>query len=460
MRCPHLPTLISKMRAQKLPQIAIDTFSRYYEWVVSGESGMIHDAQIRPVAPSDIEDFKNLSPFAAIGEKAVSRTVRIVLNGGLGTSMGLSSTKSLLWVKNNLSFLAIIFKQVEHQQVRLALMNSFNTDRETRGAIPDMASAVAPLLFVQHRFPKIFKDSLAPACWPKNPDLEWNPPGHGNVYAALYASGMLDELLNDGIEYAFISNSDNLGAVVDASLLGYFSQNGYPFMMEVAERTPSDIKGGHLAVRREDGRFVLREAAQCPDEEQAAFQDIHHYRYFNTNNIWVNLRFLKRVLQQDPVLPLPLILNEKTLDPRDDTSPKVFQIESAMGAAISLFEGATAVCVPKSRLIPVKKCGDLLRVRSDRYRLKDDGRLIQNPECRTESITVSLDPRFYGRIDDFESRFEKGVPSLRECESLVIRGDVRFEAEVKIIGRVVIENRNTGQAVVKANSVLDRDLVF
>lgn len=456
----YLPALIQKMQDKRLPEIAVDNFSRYYERVVSGESGMICDAEIRPLDPSDIQDHKTLSDFTPAGKEAFSRAVRIVLNGGLGTSMGLSSTKSLLWVKEGLSFLEIIFKQAAHQGVRLALMNSFNTDRETRDAIRRMQTPFQPLIFLQHRFPKILKETLAPASWPKNPEVEWNPPGHGNIYTALFSSGTLDQLLNEGIEYAFISNSDNLGAVMDASLLGYFSHKAFPFMMEVAQRTPTDIKGGHLAVRRSDGRLVLREAAQCPEEERAAFQDIHHYRFFNTNNIWVNLRFLKGVLTHDPVLPLPLILNEKPLDPRDETSPKVYQIESAMGAAISLFDGSTAVCVPKTRLIPVKTCQDLLLIRSDRYLLTSEGRLISNPECRTTSCSVSLDPGFYSKIDDFESRFAQGVPSLCDCKALTVRGNVRFERDIKIDGAVVIENRGDGQGVVKAGSVVDRDLLF
>jgi len=456
----YLPVLAEKMRVEGFPQIAINTFSQYYKQVVSGETGLIRDAEIRPVQPPEINEAKNLSALASSGKKAFSKVVRIVLNGGLGTSMGLSTTKSLLWVKNGKSFLEIIFKQVEQQNVRLALMNSFSTDRETREAISAMRTAVCPLIFLQHHFPKILKETLGPVSWPKNSALEWNPPGHGNVYTALWASGSLDELLKNGIEYAFISNSDNLGAVLDASLLGYFAENGFPFMMEVAERTPSDIKGGHLAIRKKDGQFILREAAQCPEEELTAFQDIQYYRYFNTNNIWVNLPFLNRFMQQAAVLSLPLILNEKTLDPRDPDSPRVFQIESAMGAAVSIFKGATAVLVQKSRMVPVKKCGDLLLVRSDRYLLTEDARIVSNPDCKTDRITIALDPRYYGKIDGFESRFESGIPSLLECESLTIRGDVRFEANVKIVGSVVIENRKSGQTTVKTGSVVSHDLVL
>ncbi len=454
-----LPALIEKMRARGLPRIAIETFSRYYEQIVSGETGLIKDADIRPVSPLEIEQFKTLEAFAPYGKKVFTKAVRIVLNGGLGTSMGLSGPKSLLLVKDGLSFLEILFKQVEYQKCRLALMNSFNTDRETRRAIAAMASPVQPFIFLQHQFPKILKETLEGAFWPENPALEWNPPGHGNVYTALWASGMLDELLKDGIEYAFISNSDNLGAVLDPSLLGFFAKKALPFMMEVAERTPADIKGGHLA-KRKDGRFILREAAQCPESELAAFRDIQYYRYFNTNNIWINLRFLKDFMKKERVLLLPLILNEKSLDPRDDQSPRVFQVESAMGAAISLFQGAAAVCVPKSRMVPVKKCSDLLHVRSDRYLLSEDARLVANPSCKTKTLTLDLDSRYFGKIDDFESRFESGVPSLLECECLKILGDVRFEKDVKIVGRVRIENQQSRQAVVKSGRVVNQDLIF
>lgn len=53
--------------------------------------------------------------------------------------------------------------------------------------------------------------TLQPVSWTENPHLEWCPPGHGDLYAALYGSGRLDELLKKGVKYMFVSNSDNLG---------------------------------------------------------------------------------------------------------------------------------------------------------------------------------------------------------------------------------------------------------
>ena len=174
--------------------------------------------------------------------------------------MGLTKAKSLLKVKNDKTFLEIILKQAKRCGVKLAFMNSFSTHHDTLAALSRIKPLDSPLLFLQNKFPKIDQENLAPATWPKNSDLEWNPPGHGDIYSAIYTSGMLKSFLKKGIEHAFFSNSDNLGATMDESLLGYFAENRFPFMMEVAPRTPSDVKGGHIA-RHRNGRLILRESA-------------------------------------------------------------------------------------------------------------------------------------------------------------------------------------------------------
>jgi len=320
-----------------------------------------------------------------------------------------------------------------------------------------------PIVFQQHKFPKILQKNLSPAAWPKNPNLEWNPPGHGDVYTALLTSGMLKKLLDDGIFYAFISNSDNLGARLDESLLGYFAKHQFPFMMEVAEKTPADIKGGHVA-RHKSGRLILREAAQCPKNELDAFQDIRRYRYFNTNNIWINLKALKTLFDKHKMINLPLILNPKTLDPRDETSPPVYQVESAMGAAVSLFDGTAAVRVPRNRFYPVKTCNDLLAVRSDCFVYSADQSLRINPAReamkKTDVVKVKLDPKYYGKIDGLDKRFGNGIPSLVDCDSLIIEGDVGFEKDVTIKGSVQIKNRKKSQAIIKAGTIIDQDLIL
>ena len=460
---PHLDEFTAKMAHAGLKPLVIEAFGNYYRRLVGGETGLIHDADILPIAAHEIPTASELSEFAEAGRSALERTVHIVLNGGLGTSMGLVGPKSLLKVKQGLSFLEIILRQAELSRCRLALMNSFNTHDATLAEVARLKPTRPPLFFLQHKFPKILRGELAPANWPTNRELEWNPPGHGDVYAALFASGMLDRLLEEGVRYAFICNSDNLGAGIEESLLGYFSEKRLPFMMEVAEKTPSDIKGGHLA-RHRNGRLILREAAQCPKEEIKAFQDIRRYRFFNTNNIWVNLEFLKELILKQRFIDLPMIVNPKTVDPRDEKSPPVYQIETAMGSGISLFEGAAAVNVPRGRFLPVKTCSDLLAVRSDCFVYSEREGLTLNPgrasAGRTEAIKIKLDSKYYGKFDLLEERFREGEPSLVDCDGLTIKGDVRFEKDVVIRGAVAITNSGTAPAVIKAGTVIERDLVL
>lgn len=459
----HLPAFIEKMQKAGLPPLVINTFAFYYKKVLSGETGLVYDREIQPVGLHEIENFINLQKYTDAGRRAIDHAVRIVLNGGLGTTMGLTCPKSLIVAKNGKTFLEIILKQAESSGVRLALMDSFNTHDETLKALSRIKPSPKPLQFIQHKFPKILQQDLSPVDWPSNPQLEWNPPGHGDVFTALMTSGMLENLLADGIRYAFIHNLDNLGARMDPSLLGYFAENRFAFMMEVAEKTPADIKGGHLA-RHRSGRFILREAAQCPEDELAAFQDIARYRFFNTNNIWVHLEALKALIEKEQTIRLPMILNPKTVNPLNVNSPAVFHIETAMGAAISLFEDTMALNVPRSRFFPVKSCNDLMVLRSDCYLLEDDEKLQINPQRtsanRPDAVKICLDPKFFGRIDLLEERFRQGLPSLVGCESLRIEGDVYFEANIVIKGRVSIKNRLQSPAVIKKGTVIDGDIIF
>lgn len=454
----QLHAFIEKMKGRQMDPIAIDTFADYYRQVVKGEAGLLSDRDISPVSPDDLVDAQELQKHRKKGGEVLDRTIMIKLNGGLGTSMGLTTAKSLLEVKPEKSFLSVILHQAAHAGVELALMNSFSTHEDTAAAVEKMGGTRVRM-FLQHMFPKILREDLSPARWPANPDLEWNPPGHGDIYTALKTSGLLDELLAEGIRYAFISNSDNLGATLDFSLLGYFAESDLPFMMEVAERTPADTKGGHLA-RHRSGRLILREVAQCPADEMDAFTDIELYRFFNTNNIWVNLSFLADLFSTEKSVRLPIILNPKTLDPRDENSPPVFQIETAMGAAISLFEGASAVQVPKSRLIPVKTCSDLLVLRSD-YVLLEEGDFPRlNPKRAADRIRVDLDPAFYKKIDQFNERFAAGAPSLVQCESLTVRGNVYFDAPVTATGSATVIGRPDVPKTVSSGTELAGELTL
>jgi UTP--glucose-1-phosphate uridylyltransferase len=267
---------------------------------------------------------------------------------------------------------------------------------------------------------------------------------------------MLGELLERGYEYAFVANVDNLGAVVEPAIVSWFAGERLPFVMEVADRTEADRKGGHLARRRGDG-LVLREIAQTPDEDVAAFQDVGRHRYFNTNTLWLNLRTLAEVMEERAgLLGLPMIANRKTVDPADPSSPEVFQLETAMAAAIAAFEGAAALRVPRTRFSPVKTTDDLLAVRSDAYRLTEDYHVELVPERAGLPPVVELDRDYFKLIGDFESRFPHGPPSLARCERLVVAGDVLFGRGVVVRGSVAIENPDPAQLRIEDSAVLER----
>lgn len=452
----YLADCIIKMKVESISERIIDTFAYYYRQVVNGATGQIYDKDIEPLKIDEIKENDCLTGCKNVGAQMLPKTVRIVLNGGLGTTMGLTKAKSLIHAKDGLSFLEILLAQAEIDHTALCFMNSFSTHEDTQAEVKRLMPTRLPRMFVQHKFPKILQENFRPASWPPDPKLEWNPPGHGDVYISLYTSGLLDQLLAEGIEYAFISNSDNLGASLDLRMLGYFSHHRVPFMMEVARRKPSDAKGGHLA-RHRNGRIILRESAQCPPSEKEAFQDITRYRFFNTNNIWINLSFLKTLIEKEGIVPLPLILNSKPLDPRDETSPQVYQVETAMGSAISLFDGATAVCVPRSRFMPVKSCNDLLSLRSDRYLLTAEKSLVPNSKARVDAPCIQLDPRYFGKIEDFDNRFSRGVPSLLACEALRVTGDVMFGRDITLVGKVSITNPGPDQFMLPDGTVLEND---
>merc|ERR1711966_517617 len=363
----------AKMEKEGIAESAIAAFESTFKSLVSGNTGVIPESTLTPVPDLVHTDSIDIASDAAL----LSETVVLKLNGGLGTGMGLDKAKSLLEVKNGDTFLDLTAKQVMcmreefGQNIKFMLMNSFSTSDDTmeflRSKYPDLA-AERGLEMLQNKVPKLDADTFLPATSATDPSNEWCPPGHGDLYAALIGSGSLAALLKDGYKYMFVSNSDNLGATLDLKILTHFATTDASFMMECCERTENDKKGGHLAIRNSDKHLVLRESAMCADEDEPAFQDITKHRFFNTNNLWIQLEKLQQIVKKSGgFIPLPMIKNKKTVDPKDDSSQKVVQLETAMGAAIECFKGATAIVVPRTRFAPVKKCNDLLLLRSDAY---------------------------------------------------------------------------------------------
>ncbi len=456
-----LTASVEKMRSDGVADAAVETFSRYYEELRRGEVGMLPERDLEPI--EDLPDAGELPEDEAGASEALDRAVLLKLNGGLGTSMGLDAPKSLLEVKEGLTFLDVIVRQVLALRRRfdarlpLVLMNSFATRDETLAALerhPDIVADV-PIDFVQNKVPKLRADDLQPVSWPDDPGLEWAPPGHGDLYTAMVGSGMLDTLLERGYRYAFVSNSDNLGAVLEPRILAWFAREEIPFLMEATDRTEADRKGGHIA-RGPGGGLVLRESAQTPEEDMDAFQDVSRHRYFNTNTLWVDLRALADLLEgRDGFLGLPMIANRKTVDPSDKSSTEVIQVETAMGAALGVFDGARAVRVPRRRFAPVKTTNDLLGVRSDAYVLTEEGHVELAPQRDEVPPIVDLDSSFYKLVGDFEARFPAGPPSLVACERLSVVGDVVFGRDVAVRGSVAIEHAGDEPLHVADGTVLE-----
>lgn len=438
-----------KMHAAGLGESAIRAFRGSYAALLAGQTGMIPEDTIIPA--ENLPHADTLAPPATErAHELLRQSVVIKLNGGLGTSMGLEKAKSLLRVRGEDTFLDLIARQILHLRKQTGgkapvfmLMNSFSTSADTAAHLtarfPELGGRETWEL-MQNKVPKVLAHSLEPAAWESNPDQEWCPPGHGDIYACLAGSGWLKRLLDSGVRYAFVSNSDNLGATLDPAILAWFAGSGMPFAMEVTRRTESDKKGGHLAVRVRDSRFLLRESAQCPKEHEHHFQNIDLHRYFNTNNLWIDLLALQTALEaNEGIIPLPPIMNRKTVDPRDSGSPEVVQLETAMGAAIECFHGAGAIEVSRTRFAPVKTTGDLLAVRSDAYELTDDFCLRLHPVRNGQPPHLRLDQTLCKLVEGMEKHFPH-TPSLRHCHSLLVHGPVECDAGVIFKGDVVIHN--------------------
>ncbi len=435
----YVTAVMAKAEAGGVHGAGLAALRRRLQLLGGQQAGLLPSEVLEPIA--DLPRLDELpEPSPSQVRDVLDGLVIVKLNGGLGTSMGLSGPKSLLEVKPGASFLDVLARQVlalrerHGARVPLVLMNSEVTrdpSLKVLSRYDGLGVPGVPLDFLQGHQPKIRADDFTPVSWPACPELEWCPPGHGDIYPSLAASGMLDALLGAGLRYAFVSNSDNLGALADARIAAWMAAQRAPFALEAVRGTPADRKGGHLASYQ--GQLVLRETAQVPDGD-VSFTDVERWRWYNTNNIWIDLRALNELQAADPAAPgLPLILNRKTVDPRDPHSTPVIQLESAMGAAISSVPGARAICVPRSRFAPVKTTNDLLVVRSDAYELTSDGQMRATFDG--QGPVATLDPDYYKLLPDFDQRFPAGPPSLRRCRQLQVDGDVTFGAGVVVVGQ-------------------------
>lgn len=389
----------------------------------------------------------------------LDQLVVVKLNGGLGTSMGCKGPKSVISVRNDLTFLDLTLQQIQSLNrefgvnVPLVLMNSFNTDEDTQKLLKKYTNVrVEVQSFAQSRYPRINRESYMPIARDlSNDDMEcWYPPGHGNFYDSFLNSGLLDKFLNQGKKYVFLSNIDNLGATVDPAILNYMAVRNAEFIMEVTDKTRADVKGGTLI--EYEGRLMLLEIAQVPPDYVDEFKSVSKFRIFNTNNLWANLEAIKRVVVAGE-LNMEVIVNPKHLDRGMD----VIQLETAAGAAIKCFKGACGINVPRSRFLPVKKTSDLLLLMSNLYDIENGYMTLSSLRSFPTTPLVKLGSSF-DKVKEFLKRFQ-GIPDLLELDHLTVSGDVWFGRDVTLKGTVIIIANHGDRIDIAPGTILENKIV-
>lgn len=417
--------------------------------------------RIAPPNPEQVVDYDSLANSESVG--FLEKLAVIKLNGGLGTSMGCVGPKSVIEVRDGMSFLDLSVRQIEYLNrtynvnVPFVLMNSFNTDEDTQNIIKKYEGHNIDILtFNQSRYPRVLKDSLLPA--PKSfnsPISDWYPPGHGDVFESLYNSGILDLLIERGVEILFLSNADNLGAVVDLRILQHMVESEAEYIMELTNKTKADVKGGTIINYENSVRLL--EIAQVPKEHVNEFKSIKKFKYFNTNNIWLNAQAIKRVVENSE-LELEIIPNNKTIpaDKKGESDISIVQLETAVGAAIRHFKGAHGINVPRRRFLPVKTCSDLMLVKSDLYSLKH-GQLVLDGDRFGPIPLIKLGNDFK-KVSDFQKRIPS-IPRILELDHLTITGAVNLGRGVVMKGTVIIVATEGSTIDVPPGSILENVVV-
>ena len=242
---------------------------------------------------------------------------------------------------------------------------------------------------------------------------------------------MLERLLDQGYRYAFVSNVDNLGAVLDPRILAWFAASGAPFSRGRSTGPRPTRRAGTW--RCGMGPLVLRETAQAEEEDSDAFQDVGATSSSTRTTVDRSAGAGAVLAERGPVLGLPLIVNRKTVDPWDKSSPEVIQLETAMGAAIGVFDGAVALRVPRRAVHPGED--DERPARPALGRLRGDGRVRSTSRRRGSAAPIVSLSDDYKLLRDFDARFPSGPPSLVGAERLTVEGDVTFGADVVVAGR-------------------------
>ncbi|XP_071834844.1 UTP--glucose-1-phosphate uridylyltransferase-like isoform X2 [Apostichopus japonicus] len=440
----------------------LNLFNRFLEDSASGAA--VDWEKIQPPPKNAILPYDDLDEVDNDKiREYLDKLVVVKLNGGLGTSMGCKGPKSVISVRNELTFLDLTVQQIEHLNkqygcnVPLVLMNSFNTDEDTNKILLKYATFQVEIhTFLQSRYPRINKESLLPVAKDIGLDgdkiTHWYPPGHGDIYDSLYNSGLLDMFLRQGKEYIFLSNIDNQGATVDLNILNLLLKDGckHEFLMEVTNKTRADVKGGTL-IHYED-RLRLLEIAQVPKEHVDEFKSVAKFKIFNTNNIWMKLSAIKRVVEEK-ALSMEIIVNNKTTD----NGVNVIQLETAVGSAIKNFEFPLGINVPRSRFLPVKKCQDMLLIMSNLYTMRS-GQLVMSPNRQFRTTPIIKLGTHFDKVRDFLKRFAS-IPDILELDHLTVSGDVTFGKGVILKGTVIIIANHGDRIDIPPGALLENKIV-
>ncbi|PKY49782.1 UTP--glucose-1-phosphate uridylyltransferase [Rhizophagus irregularis] len=449
---------IQDMKSRRAFQNEMDNFfilfTRYLNEKSKGTK--LNWDKVKEPSPEQIIPYKKIPKCD--NPEYLNKLAVLKLNGGLGTTMGCIGPKSAIEVRDGMTFLDLSVRQIEYLNskhdvnVPFILMNSFNTDEETKRIVHKYSShKINILTFNQSRYPRINKESLLPMTRSPNADIsQWYPPGHGDLFESMCNSGILDQLISEGKEYLFVSNVDNLGAVVDLNILQHMVESDTEFLMEVTDKTKADIKGGTLIDY--EGTVRLLEVAQVPPEHMEEFKSIKKFRIFNTNNLWINLKAIKRI-NDEKEFNMEVIANSKTLE----SGEKVIQLETAVGAAIKHFKNAHGINVPRSRFLPVKSTSDLFLVTSDLYSL-NHGELVMNPKRLFETVPLVKLGDEFKKVSNFLSRFQS-IPGILELDHLTVTGDVRFGAGVTLKGTVIIVANHGSRIDIPPHSLLENKVV-
>lgn len=452
--------------AKKKLEIEMDNFfALFRRYLIEKAKGTKLDWDaIKPPAQEQVVPYGNLPPVdVPLSKEILSKLAVLKLNGGLGTSMGCVGPKSVIEVRDGNTFLDLSVRQIEtlnisyDVNVPFVLMNSFNTDDETQRIIKRYEKHNIDILtFNQSKYPRVFRDSLLPVPHSANSSIEcWYPPGHGDLFDALVTSGMLDKLLARGVEVLFVSNIDNLGAVVDINILQHMVQSKSEYIMELTDKTKADVKGGTIIDY--EGTVRLLEIAQVPTDKVQEFKSIKKFKYFNTNNIWLDLKAIKRVVENNE-LQLEIIPNLKTIpaDKKGESDSSIVQLETAIGAAIRFFRGAHGVNVPRSRFLPVKTTSDLLLIKSDVYEMSS-GQLKMVSSRFGPAPLIKLGSEFK-KVSEFQNRIP-AIPQILELDHLTVTGSVKFGHGVVLKGTVIVVASDGQQIDIPNGSILENTVV-